>query len=140
MRAEDLIVQRQLIEAGYGARIIDCRGGMYEALEQILAEDPQREGFVDQLRTISSAAGILDRQAVLEQASTEHQGVKACPDCGQRPDLDYLVNSTNEIYVSCTNHQEGAIAVGGATLSAAIEKWNRDDWFPRPGERFLFQL
>ena len=141
MRAEDLDVRQQLIEAGYGGRAIECRGDMYEILVQILAEDPaSNDDFVDRLRTILSEADHQERRMELERVRAEHQGVRACPYCGQRPDVGYLVDSTDEIFVSCMNHQGEAIARGAATLGAAIEKWNRDDWFSRPGTRSLYPL
>ena len=140
MRAEDFQVQRALIEVGHGECDVECRGAMYETLEQMLRVDPCSGDFVDRLRTILSAADQLDKSAELERVRTEHLGVKACPDCGHRPDMGYLVSSTEEIYVSCLNHQGGAIALGAATLSEAIAKWNHDDWFPPQGERVLFQL
>jgi hypothetical protein len=140
VRAEDVQVQRELINAGYGGSAVECRGAMHETLEQILRIDPCGGDFVDRLRTILSAADQLDKSAELERVRPEHLGVKACPDCGHRPDIGYLVSSTEEIYVSCMNHQDGAIAFGAATLSEAIAGWNHDDWFPPQGERVLYHL
>lgn len=140
MRAEDLQVQRELIDAGYDGGAVECRGAMYQTLEQMLRDDPDHADFVDRLRTLLSVADRLDEQGELEQARAKDSGVKACPECGHRPDIGYLVSPAEEIYVSCMNHQGEAIACGAVTLSEAIAKWNRDDWFPPQGERVLFQL
>ncbi|MFJ7316423.1 hypothetical protein ACIQVE_27505 [Pseudomonas sp. NPDC098747] len=140
MRAEDFQVQRELIKAGYSGSAVECRGTLHETLGQMLRDDPESADFVDRLRTLLSIANRLDEQAELDQARTEHCGVKACPECGHRPDIGYLVNSGEEIYVSCMNHGGEAIACGATTLSEAIAKWNRDDWLPPQGERVLFEL
>ena len=140
MRAEDLQVQRELIDAGHGARAIECRGSMHETLADILAEDSDRyEDFVDRLRATLSTADRLDRQTELEQVRTEHQDIKACPDCHLKPDLDYVSSDSNEIFVSCMNHDH-VVLMGGATLSEAIGHWNRDDWTGFEAVRELFPL
>lgn len=139
MNAEDLAVRQQLIQAGYDARAVGCRGELHEVLAQILAEDPAgNDDLVDGLRSILSAADRLDRKAALEQARAEHQGVKACPECHLKPDLDYLTSSTDEVFVSCMNHDGHVVLMGGATLCEAIANWNRDDWVFRRTERVLF--
>lgn len=140
MRAEDLQVQQELIDAGHGARAIECRGSMHGTLADLLAEDPAgNEGFVDRLRLILSAAARLDRQAELEQVRAKHQVIKGCPDCHRKPDLDYVTSTTNEIFVSCMNH-DSVVATEGTTLSEAITNWNSDDWFSPQIERVLFPL
>lgn len=141
MKAEDLTVRQQLIQAGYEAGAVGCRGELHEILAQILAEDPTSNGeFVDGLRSILSAADRFDRKAALEQARAEHQGVKACPECHLKPDLDQLTCSTDETFVSCMNHDGYVVARGGATLSEAIARWNKDDWADSANSRAAFPL
>lgn len=141
MKTEDLEVRQQLIEADFDAGAADSRGKLHEILAQILSENPADNGdFVDGLRSILSAAERLDREAALEHARAEHLGVKACPECHMKPDLDDLVSSTNEVFVSCMNHEGDVVVQGGATLSEAIGKWNRDDWISGRTERVLFVI
>ena len=141
MKAEDLTVRQQLIQAGYDARAVVCRGELHEVLAQILAEDPAGNGdFVDGLRSILSAAERLDRKAALEQARADHQGVKACPECHLKPDLDYLTSSTDEVFVSCMNHDGYVVVMGGASLSEAIEQWNHDGWMNFTAPRAIFPI
>jgi hypothetical protein len=140
MKTEDLTVRQQLIQAGYDVRAVVCRGELHEILAQILADDATKGDFVDGLRSILSTADRLDRKAALEQARAEQQGVKACPECHLKPDLDYLTSSTDKVLVSCMNHDGDVIAIGGATLSEAIAHWNRDDWISSRTERVLFPL
>lgn len=141
MKAEDLTVRQQLIQAGYDARAVGCRGELHEILAQILAEDPTSNGeFVDGLRSILSAADRIDRKAALEQARAEHQGVKACPECHLKPDLDYLASSTDEVFVSCMNHDGYVVVMGGASLSEAIEQWNHDGWMNSTAPRAIFPI
>lgn len=141
MRTEDLEVRQQLIKAGYDAGAAGCRGEQHEILAQILAEDPAGNGdFVDGLRSILSAAASLDREEALEHARAEHQGVKACPECHLKPELDYLAYTTDEVFVSCMNHDGHVVVMGGETLSEAIANWNRDDWISYRTERALFPL
>jgi len=141
MKTEDLAVRQQLIEAGYDAGAVESRGELHVMLAQILAEDPAGNGdFVDGLRSILSVAESLGREAALEQARADHQGVKACPECHLKPDLDYLAGTTDETFVSCMNHDSHVVAMGGITLSEAIANWNRDDWISCRTERVLFPL
>ncbi len=141
MKAKDFDIRQQLIEAGYGARAVECRGDLHEILAQILAEDPSGNGeLVDRLRSILSAADRFDSEASLEQARAVHQGVKACPECHLKPDLNYLTTSSNKVFVSCMNHDGHVVAMGGVTLSEAIAHWNRDDWTDSAGTRAAFPL
>lgn len=141
MRTEDLKVRQQLIEADFDAGAADSRGMLHEILVQILSENPvDNSDFVDGLRSILSTAEHLDREAALEQARAEHLVVKACPECHMKPDLDELTSSTNEIFVSCMNHDGHVVVMGGVTLSEAIANWNRDDWFSCRTERVLYPL
>ena len=141
MKTDDLDVRQQLIEAGYDAGAVESRGGLHEILAQILAEDPAGNGdFVDGLRSILSKAESLDREAALEQARAEHQGVKACPECHLKPDLDYLGCTTDKTFVSCMNHDGYVVVMGGVTLSEAIANWNHDDWPDSEGSRAVFPL
>jgi len=141
MKTKDLDVRRQLIDAGYDAGAAESRGELHEILVQILVDDPAGNGdFVYGLRLLLSAAERLDRAAALEQARAEHQGVKACPECHLKPDLDYLACATDETFVSCMNHDGHVVVMGGATLSEAIANWNSDDWTGSEASRAIFTL
>lgn len=130
MRDEDLLVQRKLIEAGYGARALECRGSMLEVLEQILAEDPDSDEFVDALRGLLSAADRLDGHERLAIVRQEFAGIKACPEpgCGHKPYVGDFFASDGRALIVCLEHATGAISQDGATLSEAVANWNSDDW------------
>lgn len=141
MRTEDLDVRQKLIEAGYSALGVESRGDLFEILAQILSADPAGNGeLVDRLRAALVAAEELDGWEELEQARADHPCIKACPECGQRPDFGYLVDSTDDIFVSCICNGSEAIAQGGTTLSLAIANWNRDDWIGADVVRGVFPL
>lgn len=137
MRAEDLQVQRELIKAGYDGSAVGCRGAMHETLEQMLRDDPNNADFVDRLRTLLGKADHHDDQVELDQARAEHVGLKACPECRERPDI---VQSRGRVLIVCMNHAEGAIFQEGASVSAAIARWNCDKWTDVDNKRELFSL
>lgn len=139
MRTEDLQVQKALIEAGYGARPIECRDAMYDTLAQILKEDPNNEDIVDRLRTLLSAADDLDHQAELELVRALHGSIKACP-CGDRPDTTGIVANDGQVLVVCMHGPTEAVTRGGASLSEAIASWNSDDWTNSTVPRATFPL
>ena len=132
MKAADLQVKIALIRAGYEDRPMECRGALYETLEQILREDPLgNDDLVDGLRSILSEANKREGLAELENARLNHPFIKACPDCDQKPDVGPGHRScSGEIVVICTDcmTDEGVVMQGGKTLIEAIERWNRDDW------------
>jgi hypothetical protein len=138
MRTEDLQVQKALIDAGYGGRPMECRDAMFNTLSQILKEDLANETFVDQLRTLLSAANKLDSLAELENVRALHGSIKACP-CGHRPDTSGFIDSDDQVHVVCL-HETEAITRSGATLSEAIACWNRDDWTDSSTPRAIFPL
>lgn len=139
MRTEDLQVQKALIDAGYGGRPMECRGAMFDTLSQILKEDLANENFVDQLRTLLSAANRLDSLAELEIVRALHGSIKACP-CGDRPDTTGTVASGGQVLVVCMHGPTEAVTRSGATLSEAIASWNSDDWTSSTAPRATFPL
>jgi hypothetical protein len=144
MRAEDKIVQQQLIDAGFRTQQVECRGSMYEVLEQLLAKPPlgqesSVEDFVDRLRAQLRQAERLDSRDLLASARQVHKIIKGCPEpgCGRMPDIDRHHDSDGQPLIVCMAHEEGAVVRGGSTLIDAIASWNNDDWvaperLPRP--------
>ena len=133
MKAADLQVKIALIRAGYEDLPMECRGALYETLEQILREDPLgNDDLVDGLRSILSEANKREGLAELENARLHHPFIKACPECDQKPDVGPgHRSSTGEVVVICTScmtPEDGVVMQDGKTLIDAIERWNRDDW------------
>ncbi|KFF42200.1 hypothetical protein JH25_27955 [Pseudomonas sp. BRG-100] len=145
MKAADLQVKSALIRAGYEGRPMDCRGALYEILKQLLREDPRgNDDLVDGLRSILSEAAEREGLAELESARLHHPFVRACPECGQKPDVEPVHrSSTGEVVVicpSCMTLEDGVVMQGGKTLVDAIERWNSGGWASSASERKLFSL
>jgi len=130
MKAADLQVKTALIRAGYEGRPMDCRGALYETLEQLLREDPQgNDDLVGWLRSVLSEADECECRAELEAVRQQLTYIKGCPECGFKPDVGLgYVTDTGEVLVVCMNHVGYAVAQGGRTLMKAVEFWNDDRW------------
>lgn len=143
MNPADLQVKTALIRAGFVGRPMGCRGALYEILEELLREDPEgNDDLVDELRSLLRAADVHERQAALEAIRLERSFIKACPECGQKPDLGPgHRSSTGEVVVICSACMtlEGVVMQGGQSLIEAIDRWNDDDWAVAisPRESFL---
>ena len=129
MREEDLTVQQELIEAGFGDHPAACRGDLHWTLTTLMQNDPDKNGdLVDRLRVILSAADALDTAVELAKLKALHKVIKGCPDCGGRPDFfSGLLPGTGEGQVVCL-HAADATIRSGETLAEAIASWNSDDW------------
>jgi hypothetical protein len=145
MKEADLQVKTALMEAGYEARPMGCRGALYETLEQLLREDPQgNDELVDSLRSILSDADVRECPAEHELMRQQHPFIKGCPECGSKPDVGSgYVTDTGEVLVVCMNHNGYAVVQGGKTLAEAVRSWNGDDWVTpefKSNRREEFQL
>lgn len=147
MRSEDKIVQQRLIDMGYSAQQVECRGSMFGVLEQLLTDPPADqessiEDLVDSLREVLSLADRLDSRDRLAIAKQVHKTIKGCPEpgCGRMPDIDMHHDSDGQPLIVCRAHEDGAIVREGSTLIEAIANWNRDDWISCCTERVLFPL
>ncbi|MGP5367285.1 hypothetical protein ACTXN4_07400 [Pseudomonas helleri] len=142
MKAEDLQVKEALVAAGFDVKAATTRAELHEVLTQILNENPTlHDDFVDRQRTILSDAQHREDHLEFVIARTEHPFVKACPECGYKPDvgLGYW-SATDEVLVVCMNHSTGAVTRAGASLTEALKNWNADDWFSLGHARQQFQL
>lgn len=147
MRSEDKIVQQRLIDMGYSAQQVECRGSMHDVLEQLLADPPADqestiEDLVDSLRDLLSRADRLDSRERLALARQVHKNIKGCPEpgCGRLPDIDRYYDGDGQPLIVCMAHEDGAVVREGSTLIEAIANWNRDDWISCCTERGLFPL
>ncbi|MGU9854452.1 hypothetical protein ACU680_27025 [Pseudomonas koreensis] len=136
MRSEDKIVQQRLIDMGYSAQQVECRGSMFGVLEQLLADPPAGqkssiEDLVDSLRDLLSQADRLDSRDRLALARQVHKTIKGCPEpgCGRKPDVDNY-DSDGQSLIVCMAHDDGVVVCEGSTLIEAITNWNSDDWVP----------
>ncbi|PUA41473.1 hypothetical protein C5U62_31370 [Pseudomonas protegens] len=138
--ADEVWVRTALIRAGYSDWPLNDRGDLYDALEQVLKADPEGHAdFVEPLRSRLSAGDQRAWRAELEQVRKLHGFIKACPECGHKPDLGYQ-SVAGEVLVVCMNHPDGAVTEGGQSLAEAIARWNRDDVDPLGSERVCFPL
>ncbi|WP_375122183.1 hypothetical protein [Pseudomonas sp. LW8] len=147
MRSEDKIVQQRLIDMGYSAQQVECRGSMLGVLEQLLADPPAGqkssiEDLVDSLRDLLSLADRLDSRDRLSLARQVHKTIKGCPEpgCGRKPDVDRHSDSDGHPLIVCMAHEDGAIVREGSTLIEAIANWNSDDWSGSTSLRGTFPL
>lgn len=147
MRSEDKIVQQRLIDMGYSAQQVECRGSMFGVLEQLLADPPAGqkssiEDLVDSLRDLLSLADRLDRRDRLDLARQVHKTIKGCPEpgCGRMPDIDMHHDSDGQPLIVCMAHEDGAVVREGSTLIEAIANWNSDDWTGSTSLRGTFPL
>jgi hypothetical protein len=125
----DDYVRGALTDAGYGVLPLGDRPLLYEALELVLKDDPESfTDLVDHLREILSLADGIDRLAELRRLSAKFHFIKACPDCGRKPDVDCSYTPDGQRTVVCFSHEGFAVGRWGPTIDEAIASWNRDDW------------
>lgn len=142
MKKEDQQVRKALAEAGYETWPAGSRGELLETLTRIRKNETDAKGdFIDQLRQILDEAMDLEGIAELELLRAQHPVVKACPECGHKPDIGPgYTTASGVVLVVCMNHADGAVTQGGITLLAALERWDADDWFPLCIPRAQFPL
>lgn len=135
----DDYVRNALTDAGYGALPLGDRPLLYEALELVLKDDPESfADLVDHLREILSLADRVDRLAEVRRWAAKFTHLKACPDCGRKPDVDGSYTPDGQRTVVCFNHDGFAVGRWGPTIDDAIASWNRDDWTDSDKTRALF--
>ncbi|WP_421556708.1 hypothetical protein [Pseudomonas kitaguniensis] len=141
MKKEDLQVQRALAKAGFENLPAGSRGELLDTLAQILRQNPEAySDLVDQQRAILEKVMHVENVAEINLLKARNPFVKACPECGQRPDFGPGYSTAKGVVlVVCMNHTDSAVTQGGDSLQAALDRWNADDWFPQslPREHFL---
>lgn len=138
MNVKELQVKQKIVDAGYDGDDLDNRGSMYAALSLMIKQKPEEwDDLVYELRSVLSGLDDQDRHLELGLAKSEHLGIKACYECGMKPDdIPYL----GQVLIVCMNHDDYAIVRSGSTLVDAISTWNDDSWIPKGITRFVYPL
>ncbi|PRW84431.1 hypothetical protein [Pseudomonas fluorescens] len=142
MTEEDIQVQKALAEAGFGTWPASSRGELFDTLTRIRKGGLLAiEEFVDQQRQVLEKVASQEELAQFEQLRIQHPFLKACPECGHRPDFGPgYASADGDALVVCMNHPAGAVTQAGASVSEALERWNADDWLAPGLDRERFPL
>lgn len=142
MKEVDLQVKTALTNAGYGAWPASSRGELFESLTQIRKQHPLvSEDFIDQQRRHLEEADHQEAITELELLRARYQFIKACPECGHKPDFGPgYATAKGDALVVCMNHSAGAVTRSGESVSVALERWNADDWLAPGPDRQRYPL